>query len=461
MLTVLIRKEILGHILSMRFAVTFVLFILLIFASIFVTAKSHLQDVAEYQARVRANQEHLSDILAEKDKDKMRERLFWDEGPRYAFPIAPLAWLGQGLQPGHPAAINTVAWDSRVIDRGLTRNPLLGLMRTPDFVYVVAAILSLLSILFMFDAVCGEKEAGTLRLTLANAVPRHTVLLGKWIGGYLVLLIPFLVAVLGGIGYAWVTGCFDPAPDSLVRVIVLIVVACIYIAVFFNLSLFISTTTSRSATSLLICLLVWVSCIVVIPNLGPVTARILRPAPPRKSIEASKRAIDEEIELRMRRLTTTSGEVNYGSTVQRARDELERERKQRKRKLESYLLSREEAQMDLAQTLGRLSPAACWTYAAVALTNTGPDAYKKLQQARDAIGTRYSTYVEGFTTVARKTRWREWPEVHREDIPDFRVSLPDRATAIRFVLNDVLIMMILNVVFFMLGFTFFLRYDVR
>lgn len=459
MLWTLIRREILAHVLSLRFTVTFALFILLLFTGIFVTVNTHQQDMAEYDARVRANRNRLADILAEAESSRAVSRLFWHEGQQHAIPVAPLGWLGQGLIAAQPAAINTVAGGVRSVDRGLTRNPLLGMVRVPDFVYMVKAILSLLAILFMFDAVCGEKETGTLRLVLSNAVPRHTLLLGKWIAGYLVLMIPFLIAVVGGLGYAWVRGVFGPLSADAGRVLAMLAVAALYIAVFFNISLFISAATARSATALLIGLLVWVAGIIVIPNLGPVTARILRPAPSRKSVEVAKRAIGQEIDLRLQRLTLTSGELSYGVSVEQARNELEMERARRQRELDAYARTRQDGQIELAQTLGRLSPAASWTYAAVSLTGTGPDAYMRFLQARDSLENRFSAFATDIRQQARRTGWREWPTIRPDDLPALRPNLPDTAEAMAGALNDVLILTIMGVVFFMLAFVFFLRSD--
>jgi ABC-type transport system involved in multi-copper enzyme maturation permease subunit len=461
MLAVLIRREILAHVLSLRFAVTFALFLVLIAASIFVTANTYKQDCAEYDARLRANRDHVSDILAEKEEDRMWDRLFWDEGVQHATPPAPLAWMGQGLSQAWPVALNTTGENIHGADRGLTRNPLLGLLRVPDFVYVVNVVLSLLAILFMFDAVCGEKESGTLRLLLSNSVPRHLVLVAKWVGGYVVLIIPFLIAVGGGLLYAWTCGVFDPTADSVIRIAALIIVAAVYIAVFFNISLFISTTTSKPATSLLICLLVWVGSIIVIPNLGPVTARILRPTPSRKSIDAAKRAVDQEIELRKQRLTLVSGELWYGSSVEQAREKLDQEGQERNTELDRYYQIREDSQLDLARTLGRLSPAACWTYAAVALSGTGPAAYERFRRARDSLTREFSSYSTKMIREARKNMWKNLPKIRAEDIPSFHLTFPDAAASLRSALDDLLILLILNVVFFMLGFMFFLRYDVR
>ena len=60
------------------------------------------------------------------------------------------------------------------------------------------AVGSLLAVLFAFDAICGEKERGTLKVMLSNAVPRDLIILSKGIGGYLCLIVPFLVALLAG-----------------------------------------------------------------------------------------------------------------------------------------------------------------------------------------------------------------------------------------------------------------------
>jgi ABC-type transport system involved in multi-copper enzyme maturation permease subunit len=51
-----------------------------------------------------------------------------------------------------------------------------------DLVFVVTILMSLVALIFAYDAVSGEKEDGP-KLVLANGVPRHRILLGKVIGG--------------------------------------------------------------------------------------------------------------------------------------------------------------------------------------------------------------------------------------------------------------------------------------
>ena len=67
---------------------------------------------------------------------------------------------------------------------------------TLDWAFIVGYVLSFIALLFTFDSISGELERGTLRLTLANAIPRHIVLVGKFLGAFISINIPFAVAVL-------------------------------------------------------------------------------------------------------------------------------------------------------------------------------------------------------------------------------------------------------------------------
>ena len=64
-----------------------------------------------------------------------------------------------------------------------------------DWAFIIGYVLSLIALLFTFDSVSGEREQGTLRLMLANSIPRHTVLIGKFLGALISITIPFLLAV--------------------------------------------------------------------------------------------------------------------------------------------------------------------------------------------------------------------------------------------------------------------------
>ena len=53
-----------------------------------------------------------------------------------------------------------------------------------------------MALLFAYDAVAGDWENGTLRLVISHPVRRGTVLLAKYIGAMVCLLIPVLMSLL-------------------------------------------------------------------------------------------------------------------------------------------------------------------------------------------------------------------------------------------------------------------------
>ncbi len=459
MLITLIRKEIVSHVLSLRFGVTFILTLLLVFASVYICADQYERDRDQEAAITKAGKTHIADILSEEKPQDQQARLLWREGRLDAVPSTPLSTFARGLTDSSPAAIKTRTWKFTNIDRHADRNAMSGLFSTPDLVYIVSIVLSLLAILFSFDSICGEKETGTLRLMMSNSVPRDLVLLAKWIGGYLVLITPFTVAFAGGVGYAWWKGIIGLDGDVLTRMSVMFGVACLYLSVFFTLGLLVSCVTHKSATSLFVCLFVWVVWILVIPNLAPVLAGVCKPVTPLEIIEAQKKSIDREIRIRRWRLTETSGELSYGTKIKDAREKLDRERERRKDAWDKFWMNQCNAQTSMAEVLGRLSPSGCWMYASVGLMDTGRVSYEEFDLARRRLKDDMKAYGDELRKTGQASG--KPAEIIPEKIPTLRVRRPATNKAVAGTLPDVLILSILNVLFFLSAFLFFLRYDVR
>ncbi len=206
MLVSLIVKEIAANILSLRFMVTFVLFFVLIQASIFILSDEYARSVASFEAARSEHRSAISNLYSDsKDEQDFNQR-FHDEmlsaeGSYHGRRPGRLSMFALGLERKLPTQVNVWLNGARKINEGPYRNPLFALFATPDFVYIVNIVISLLAVLFVFDTVCGEKERGTLKLLLANSVPRDLVLMGKWIGGFASLAVPFMVSVFGGFAY--------------------------------------------------------------------------------------------------------------------------------------------------------------------------------------------------------------------------------------------------------------------
>ena len=64
-----------------------------------------------------------------------------------------------------------------------------------DWVFI-GMLMSFFAILFTFDAVAGERSSGTLSLMMSNTVSRGQVLLGKYLGAFLTLMVPLVIGIL-------------------------------------------------------------------------------------------------------------------------------------------------------------------------------------------------------------------------------------------------------------------------
>lgn len=459
MLKTIIRKEILAHILTLRFSVAFMLLLLLTFATFFMMVRGYQREASLSKARAGEYRSQLDDMLGQEDGRKRDGALFYDQGLNYSLRIPELSWLGQGVVPLSPAGVNITEHGSRPISRETRERPLAVLFRPPDYIYVVTVMMSLLAFLLGFDMVCGEKEAGTLRLILTNSVPRGTLLLGKLVAGVVVLLVPFLIATLGGLGYAWTQGVL-PLESTVLQCVLLIVVgACLCTLTFFSLSVLVSSLTHRSSTALFLCLLLWVLLVVIAPSLSAITAITVRSVPSQKKLDSELKAIGHETRLRLDQLRS-SGQLAYGAEMEKKQEEIREDGERQKQRWVKHFDEMKRGQMDLAFTLGRISPSTSFTLAATSLCGTAPDYIKRIRKARDRAQKDFREFIDQYHRERRKTGEHAMV-IEYHDLPVLNVVGQGAQEAVQGALNDMLLLVVESVLLFMAAFMCFIRYDAR
>ena len=137
---------------------------------------------------------------------------------------------------------------------------------TLDWAFIVGYVLSFVALLFTFDSISGELERGTLRLTLANPIPRHIVLVGKFLGAFISINIPFAVAVLMNLLLISTSDTVQLNAEAWGRLGILYGIIILYTCLFIALGLLISAAVRESGVSLVVLLLIWVSFVIFIPN---------------------------------------------------------------------------------------------------------------------------------------------------------------------------------------------------
>jgi len=174
-------------------------------------------------------------------------------------------------------------------------NELLAALPSLDMITIIKVVMGLLALLFAFDAVAGEREQGTLRLSLANSVPRDTLLFGKFVGGVFGLTLPLAVTFLLMVILMLLSPLITLSGSDAVRLCLLFLGSVLYVAVFYLLGLLISSLVRSARISLLLCLFAWTFLVVVMPDLSASIAREMIPVP-----------TDEE-----REIETKQAEIEY------------------------------------------------------------------------------------------------------------------------------------------------------
>ena len=185
---------------------------------------------------------------------------------RIFLPPQPLAALVSGIS-------NDIGLTTEVRGRGdLAQNdsryneePVYAVFRFLDLEFIFQIVLSLFAILFAYDAINGEKERGTLRLSFANPLPRHVYLTGKFLGSYVALAVPLLIPILLGCLFLPLLGV-PMSSDAWVRLALIILAGLLYLGAFLSIALAVSAMTVRSSSGFLVLLVIWIFSVLIIPR---------------------------------------------------------------------------------------------------------------------------------------------------------------------------------------------------
>lgn len=175
-------------------------------------------------------------------------------------------------------------------------NRLFALFTVPDMLFIIKVMLSLIALLFSFDAITEEKENGTIKLALASGTQRTSLLFGKLIGRFLLVILPFLILFFAATLVVSSRPDITADGDFWERVSIIAIFSALYTFVFTTLGLFLSSLLHRSPTSLIISLIAWVFFIFIAPQAGTAVAQAMSTIPPAERVELERRLTDVRIE---------------------------------------------------------------------------------------------------------------------------------------------------------------------
>jgi ABC-type transport system involved in multi-copper enzyme maturation permease subunit len=477
MFKAIFAKEILEAFASRRFWAILVLCLILIPLGVEISLKDYQTRLQDYREAVRIYQ----------DETKTVSDVLYKEGAKAFAPPAPLSFLSLGLELVRPKVAESQykvgqGAASLRLNNNQSRDNLYEYFYGPlDLVFIVGVIMSFLAIVLMHGAVAGEKEQGTLRQMLANSVPRASVILAKGAANFLVLAVPFLLAVGAGLVILeGRSGTVLAGPGAGTSLVLAVLFSLLFIGAFFNLGLLISALTKQAVTALIVLLLAWVFLYGVYPRVAVAAAELLQPAKSgaRLALERAQlqrdvnKACDAEIDQLLATLPADQDSPAFKAGLEKQNEIRGRYAvtfQNRWRTVEREAEERRNAQIGLAVSLARLSPVCLFVRPLAELAGTGWLGYvrfgSQVRQFEDVVN-RDVFLKQNF--VRYPARGGRHGGVSISNTADGEAAAPvftsvpgPEEDVVRDVVPDLAILAVVNLLLFAGAFVAFLHYDAR
>lgn len=472
MIKLIIEKELRDIIGSTKFAVTFSICSVLILLSFYIGAQNYRIAQAQYEASKTANVRQYEGLT-----DWMRVQSF-----RIFLPPQPIATLVSGVS-------NDIGRTVEVRGRGELRSedsrygddPIFAMFRFLDLDFIFSIVLSLFAILFGYDAVNGEKESGTLRLTFSNAVPRAAYITGKFIGSFLGLTFPLLIPILVGMLFLPLFDISLSANDWIALGLIIAAGVC-SIGAYLSFSLFVSAKTERSSTSFLVLLSLWIVTVMIIPRLSVVGADLFVSVPSMDEINSQKGRFMSQLwnedRTKLNGFTPTnktdvqSVMNEFNKFMQNLGDEREKKFNEFAARLNEERSNRQVEQRRLAMVFSGISPSALFSMASSDVAGTSLSLEQEYLAQAKAYQQQYAQFMKektgmnigGATMVFRMVTDdnAEKPKpININEIPQFDFTPIEAGAGISSYAGYTGVLAVFNLLFFAGAFVSFRKYDVR
>jgi ABC-type transport system involved in multi-copper enzyme maturation permease subunit len=368
-------------------------------------------------------------------------------------------------------------------------NPFTWLFGRLDLTFLVSTVLSVLVMLFAFNAVVGEKERRTLAPIMANSVARPMVIVAKMASGSTLLAVSFIAGTLAGVLLTSILGLSpfsDPATWAPFGIAV--GVSLLFLIVFYSFGLLISSLSRSSISALVALFSAWVAFAMILPKGSVVVAKLLMPIKSQQVIDLQKDQVrfqsSNEFGAAVYKLYETMPGVrdfpandflNQRKAKNPAADAYEKAQFQIKNEITARLNSELDKidaaferqkghQAALARNLARLSPVSCLVHILTELAGTGFTEEKQWRETRSHFK----------QLLDREIANKEWSLIVKDmyysgtgniDAKGPAPKLPPESTTLEMRLASVWIDLVLlgvyGILFFAGTYVAFLRYDVR
>lgn len=470
MLRLLVERELREIARSPKFVVTFGVCSLLILLSFYLGARNYTDGVAQYQAAKAENVRQLEGLT-----DWLRV-----EQLRIFLPPQPLATLVNGVS-------NDIGRTTEIQGRGelapygsrYGEEPTIAAFRILDLEFIFRIVLTLFAIVFAYDAVNGEKERGTLRLALSNAVPRRTYILGKIVGSYVALVGALLIPTLAGAVLLPAMGV-HLSGDEWGRFGLILLAGFLTIGAFLALSVLLSAATHRPSHSFGLLLVIWVTAVLIAPRASVLIAGRAVDVPSVDEIASQRSRLDMQLTAEDRNAmgafnSTVRGNpdamlAEFQKYMGQVRDEHDRKLRELTARQDEERANRQAVQSSLALGIARVSPVASFSLASATLAGTSLALQRRYLDQAKVYQQEYAKFMMAKTGVNPDGRMimirmggnqEEAKPIDPTELPEFHFTPPRLADVVSGAAGDLGLLGIFNLIFFAGAVIAFNRFDVR
>ena len=254
-LWLIVQREFVSNVLTSRFMIGFIVCLLSTTVAVFVQVDDYEKRLAGYNTAVRQAKMETWDLYA-----KIKPKAHRKPNPLGIFNVG-MENFGANtvtVELGKPIfEFSSPIWSAPTQKRG-SDNPFLSMFLTVDVVFIFKIVLSALAILFAYNTISGEREDGTLKLVLSNAIPRDTIVLGKYLGGMLSLFPIVLVGLIVALVIAFSSRVVAFDGNDIAHIVLIFGVSLLYVSTWYLLGLLLSVWTKTAATTLILSMFIWV-----------------------------------------------------------------------------------------------------------------------------------------------------------------------------------------------------------
>jgi len=513
MLLTIIQREFMSYVLTFRFIIGFILCFLLMASNAYVLTRRYEEQLNSYQTAVQEHTDEIKNIEIYSELSLLH-RPKVDKQPRL------LSIFNQGVsgQLGNTVEVSYNLVPTKATEHG-SDNPYLAIFLSIDLATVFQVVISLLALLFAYDAISGERESGTLRLALSNAVPRGMILLGKYLGGMLTLSLPLAASILGALVVIRSSPYAVLDVSDWTRIGLFAFLSFLYVSLFFALGLLLSSCTHRAATTLMWTMFLWVVFVLIWPSATAFAVRKLVDIKSdahltkeslfdlwasgadeskvrehkfadlwsnqyRKEVQSfqEKRGYQDVLKLvsvwqsgsssmdgETWRVTVTGSPENVARFLalyhefMNFKEELRIDYADRMGQIwQDYLTNNPIRQALLVRNIARVSPAAAYDNATAVLSETDLDSHLRFIAQAKEYRRQIIQYLRDKKAFS-SPKWYTTSEgkADASGIPIFHERREPLSDSLKRAMADILILAMMNFVFFLGAYLAFLRYDVR